>query len=40
MNTAAHRNEVLTNNASMAAAASEVSRNAVPVESLKSSIIR
>ena len=40
MNTAAHRNEVVTNSASMAAAASEVSRSAVPVESLKSSIIR
>src|SRR5213595_2210631 len=37
---AAHRNEVVTNSASAAAAASEVSRSAVPVESLKSSISR
>src|SRR5882724_7412898 len=39
-NAAAHRNEVVTNRATAAAAASEVSRKAVPVEYLKSSINR
>src|SRR5882724_1245766 len=37
---AAHRNDVVTNSAIAAAPASEVSRSAVPVESLKSSISR
>ena len=37
---AAHRNAVVTSNAMAAAAASDVSRSAVPVESLKSSISR
>src|SRR5882757_3192431 len=40
MNAAAHRNDVVTNSASAAAPASEVSRSAAPVESLKSSISR
>src|SRR3954468_20456258 len=40
MNAAAHRNDVVTNSAIAAAPASEVSRSAVPVESLKSSISR
>src|SRR5450631_1666813 len=37
---AAHRNDVVMNKATATAAARDVSRKAVPVESLKSSIIR
>ena len=39
-NSAAHRNAVVTNSASAAAAASEVSRSVVPADSLKSSTSR